>query len=419
MSAPATELRRLAAERGITPMPPAPRVRGSLVRLGRLLAFDRELSGNRDISCMTCHHPVLGTGDARSLAIGQGGAGIGGERIHPSGAFIGRNAPPLYNLHLLEHLFWDGRVSMDASGFVRTPVDAHLTAGMRAVFEFGPLSAVGLLPVLSREEMRGAPGQNELADLADDAPAETWQALMVRLGRIPAYRRMFEAAYPGTRFDEMSFAHASNAIAGFLVGALVFDNSPWDRFLAGSDPALAPDQLQGGLKFMNAPCSVCHTGPGFSDDAFHNVALAQFGPGAGNGPSGRDDFGRVNVSGRSEDVYAFRTTMLRNVELTGPYGHAGQFADLGSFIDHYSDSADKLRAYGVQAVPDALLRETLLEDNKEAIIAARDPVILPVSFDPEFTRQVTAYMHAFTDPRARNLDRLIPREVPSGLAVDR
>ena len=27
---------------------------------------------------------------------------------------------------------------------------------------------------------------------------------------------MFEAAYPGTRFHQMNFAHASNAIAGFL-----------------------------------------------------------------------------------------------------------------------------------------------------------------------------------------------------------
>lgn len=419
LSTPAAELRRLAAERGISPMPPGPRVRGNLVRLGRMLAFDRELSGNRDISCMTCHHPTLGTGDARSLAIGQGAAGLGTGRLHPNGAFINRNAPPLYNLHLLDHLFWDGRVSIDASGVVHTPVDPHLTSGMRAVFEFGPLSAVGLLPVLSREEMRGDPGQNELADLPDEGPTEIWQALMTRLGRIPAYRRMFEAAYPGTGFDEMSFAHASNAIAGFLLDAFVFDNTPWDRFLDGSDRALTPDQLEGALKFMDAPCSVCHVGPGFSDDAFHNVALGQFGPGAGNGPSGRDDFGRMNVTGAPGDIYAFRTTMLRNVELTGPYGHAGQFADLEGFIDHYSESADKLRAYGVDAVPDPLLREALLEDNKEAIIATRDPVILPASFDAEFTRQVTAYMHALTDARARNLDRLVPREVPSGLAVDR
>ena len=49
----------------------------ALVELGRALAFDKELSGNRDIACMTCHLPGLGTGDARSLSIGQGGTGLG------------------------------------------------------------------------------------------------------------------------------------------------------------------------------------------------------------------------------------------------------------------------------------------------------------------------------------------------------
>ena len=45
-----------------------------------------------------------------------------------------------------------------------------------------------------------------------------------------------------------------------------------------------------------------------------DVALAQFGPGQGNGPSGRDDFGRMNVTGDPDDIYRFRSTMLRNVE---------------------------------------------------------------------------------------------------------
>ena len=45
-------------------------------------------------------------------------------------------------------------------------------------------------------------------------------------------RRMFEAAYPGQRFQDMTFAHASNASAGFLTARLAFNNSPWDRLPA-------------------------------------------------------------------------------------------------------------------------------------------------------------------------------------------
>src|SRR5699024_12189027 len=40
------------------------------VELGRMLFFDKLLSGNKDISCATCHHPTLNTGDALSLSIG-------------------------------------------------------------------------------------------------------------------------------------------------------------------------------------------------------------------------------------------------------------------------------------------------------------------------------------------------------------
>lgn len=415
----ARELRELAGQRDIGPMPPRPQVREGLRALGQMLVFDRVLSGNGDISCMTCHHPDLALGDGRSLAIGQGATGLGAARSHPSGAFIPRNAPPLFNLHLLDHLFWDGRVSVDDEGDFHTPAGAQLTPDMTSVFEFGAASAIGLFPVLSREEMRGIPGENELADIADEDMRSVWAALMLRLGAIADYRELFEDAYPGTPFDDMTFAHASNAMAGFLVGSFVSDNAPWDRFLAGSNSALTTEQMEGGLRFMNAPCAQCHNGPGFSDDDFHNVALAQFGPGRGDGASGMDDFGRMSVTGDPDDLYRFRSTMLRNVELTAPYGHAGEFADLSLFIDHYSQSADKLRAYTDADIPDPLLRATLLEDNKESIIASRDPLILPVAFDDLFVRQVTAFMLALTDPQARDLSRFTPRKVPSGLPVDR
>src|SRR6185295_17490987 len=109
-------VRQLAAQRGMTALRRGPDVRPALVRLGQALAFDKILSGNRDISCMTCHLPAFATGDARSLSIGQGATGLGPNRIHPSGVFIPRNAPQLFNLSALTSLFWDGRVSVDARG---------------------------------------------------------------------------------------------------------------------------------------------------------------------------------------------------------------------------------------------------------------------------------------------------------------
>ncbi|MGE0352543.1 MAG: cytochrome-c peroxidase [Gemmatimonadales bacterium] len=409
-------VRALAEQRGITPMPRPPRVRPELVRLGQALAFDKILSGNRDISCMTCHLPAFALGDDRSLSIGQGASGLGPGRVHPAGAFIPRNAPSLFNLTALQSLFWDGRVSRDASGRFHTPAGEALTPAMTRVFEFGPASALGLFPVTSREEMRGQ-GGNELAAIPDADVGAIWRGLMLRLGGIPEYRRLFEAAYPGTRFSEMTFAHASNAIAGFLIAEYTFTDTPWDRFLAGNNRAMTRDQLTGAQTFLTIKCSICHNGPAFTDNKFHNVAIAQFGPGEGDGPDGHDDFGRMRVTGNPADQYAFRTTPLRNVELTGPYGHDGAFAGLRDFIDHYSESELKLRNFDPMNL-EPLLQGTL-QPTADAVMLTRDTIINGVVLPSVTVDQLTTFMSALSDPRAAYLERTIPRRVPSGLPVDR
>jgi cytochrome c peroxidase len=412
----AATVRLLAADRGVTALVRPPRVRPELVDLGQMLMFDKELSGNRDIACMTCHLPELGTGDTRSLSIGQGASGLGADRVHPTGAFIPRNAPPLFNLSALESLFWDGRVFADAAGRVHTPVGRQVTKRMEATFEFGALSALGLFPVLSREEMRAFEG-NELARLPDSAPQATWRALMTRLAGIQEYRRLFEAAYPGEAFGDMTFAHASNAMAGFMVERLSFVDSPWDRFLRGDDAALDEAELGGAQTFLTIRCSLCHNGPAFTDNQFHNVAVAQFGPGQGDGPAGNDDFGRMRVTGLASDRYRFRTTPLRNVALTGPYGHDGAIGSLRDFIEHYSESHVKLRAFDPFTL-EPLLQGTLVQ-NAEAILATRDTILDGVVLPPEVVDQLTTYMGALTDPAAAQLEWLIPTAVPSGLPVDR
>jgi cytochrome c peroxidase len=254
---------------------------------------------------------------------------------------------------------------------------------------------------------------NELAPIADDQQQQVWRALMVRLGGIPEYRKLFEKAYRGQPFETMTFAHASNAIAGFLISELAFNDSPWDRFLAGNDKALSPVQLAGAKNFMAARCSICHNGPALTDNKFHNVAVAQIGPGAGDAG---DDFGRMRVTGNLADQYAFRTPPLRNVELTAPYGHDGAIIDLREFVDHYSNSHEKLLAYDDSQL-EPLLRGTVL-NNFVGILKTRDILLDGVEFDAKTVDEVTEFMKALTDPAARKLDRIVPKRVPSRLPVD-
>jgi cytochrome c peroxidase len=410
----ADEVRALAAVRGITALARPEPVRPALVDLGRALLFDPILSGNRDIACATCHAPAFAMGDSHRIALGQGASGLGPLRSHPQNRFVPRNTPPLFNLHALESFLWDGAGATGERAVIHGVRGALVPADMVRVFEFGALSVIGLFPVVNRVEMRADEG-NELAAVPDGQDQRVWRALMKRLGAIAEYRALFEAAYPGMRFERMSFAHASNAMAGFLIDQLAFTDSPWDRFLAGDDAALDPLELQGARTFMEIRCSICHGGPAFTDNAFHNVALAQFGPGMGDGPDRNDDFGRARITGTAQDRYAFRTTPLRNVELTGPYGHAGQFTDLAAFIDHYSESDAKLRAYDVLQLEEPL-RQSLLQ-NADAILATRDTLLDGVVLPPEAVAALTAYLLALTDPAARDLSHLVPSRVPSGLPV--
>jgi cytochrome c peroxidase len=214
----------------------------------------------------------------------------------------------------------------------------------------------------------------------------------------------------------MTFAHASNAIAGFFIARLSFNNSPWDRFLAGNDAAMTPVQLQGAKNFMTARCSICHNGPALTDNKFHNVAVIQFGPGKGDGVDGRDDFGRMRETGVATDRYAFRTPPLRNVELTAPYGHDGAFFDLREFVDHYSDSDVKLLNFNILQLEPAL-QPTVLPTQGD-ILTTRDPLLTGVFFQPQVVDEVTEFMKALTDPAARQLQLIVPGRVPSGLPVD-
>jgi len=410
----AAEVRALAASQGITPLQrPAP-VRSQLSLLGQALAFDKELSGNRDVSCMTCHLTSNATVDARSLSIGQGATGLGLNRVHPQSKFVHRSAPALFNLHAMNMLTWDGRVFVSPTGVIRGP--ETILAAQRAAFECGPVSALPMFPVLSRAEMRGDTG-NELAAIPDINHQRVWKFLMQRLGAIQEYRTMFESAYPGQTFDNMSFAHAGNAMGCWIAAVFAFNNTPWDRFLAGNTDAMTETQLLGAKAFLGtAKCSQCHSGPVLSDNKFHNVLIAQVGPGFGNGPDGRDDFGRMRQTGNTKHKYQFRTAPLRNVELTAPYGHDGAIADLRSWVDHYSQAGTKLQAYNPGQL-EPLLQNTLLP-TADQILLTRDIKLKNLVMPPETVDQITEFLKALTDPAARNLSAFVPLRVPSGLSVD-
>jgi cytochrome c peroxidase len=60
-----------------------------LAEIGRLLFYDPVLSGNRNISCGTCHHHELASGDGLALGVGEGGEGHWPQADDRTGAMTG------------------------------------------------------------------------------------------------------------------------------------------------------------------------------------------------------------------------------------------------------------------------------------------------------------------------------------------
>ena len=293
----------------------------------------------------------------------------------------------------------------------------------------GILSAQTMFPVLSPDEMAGHYQENDVAKavrqgrLTGDGGA--WDIIAGRVAAIPAYRARLGDAYPEIGAGRsIGFADISNAIAAFMAQEWRADDSPFDRYLRDGTP-LPPDAAEGmALFFGDAGCGTCHSGPLLSDQSFYAMAAPQLGPGkAERFESHRRDTGRMRVTGRDADAYAFRTPMLRNVTLTGPWGHAGGHTDLRGFLADHADPATGLARYRANAAlpqiaglgPDW----TILDDPGErAAIARAAKTPSRRLTGPELDR-LMAFLSALTDPASLTGRLGIPATVPSGLPVER
>ena len=419
------ELRQQLRGWGALPIAPLNSPNPALVSLGQSLFFDKLLSGNRDVSCATCHEPTAGLGDGLALSVGTGGTGVGAARALGAGRqFVPRNAPSLLNQGLgFFYMFWDGSVNEEgfAGGRFRTPAGGALPAGLTNL-----LAAQAMMPVTNRVEMRGNPGDvdrlgnaNELAQIADADFAEIWRSTMKRLLAVQEYVAKFTAAYPGTPATALGFQHAANALAAFQMHAFTKTNSPFDQYLARNDAALTEDQKRGAILFFGrARCSSCHGGPLLGGQSFANAGVPQLGPGVGSATP--LDRGRGEQHANIEFYqFAFRPPPLRNVELTAPYMHNGAYRTLEQVVRHYTNVDSALTAFDPSELDPALRgmhhgdAATLAQIRRTLDPRLRERIPLT---DAE-QRQIVAFLKSLTDPAARDLSGVVPERVPSGLPV--
>nr|WP_323779026.1 cytochrome c peroxidase [Amylibacter sp.] len=341
------------------------------VALGKLLFFDPLLSGNRNISCATCHNPTYGTGDGLALGIGEGGIGAGQDRQFGTAKLLqSRNAPALWNLgaRQVRLLFHDGRVELKGGRYV-TPAGGQLPAGLNSL-----LAAQALFPLIARSEMAGGPEDNEIAEAAQDNAQKAWGLIAGRVEDAARYKKLMPDG-------DVNISSIVNAIAAYVDVEFRAVNTAFDLYLAG-DPTALTDQARAGLELFYGPagCGGCHSGSLLSDQRFHALAVPQFGPGLTRrfDPIARD-VGRMAVTDDLADAYTFRTPFLRNVANTAPYGHNGAFATLREMLRHHSDPVGSFTSW----TPDKV---TLPELHN----SARYPFAL-IADDIENTRILNAF----------------------------
>ncbi len=333
-------LRGYITKFNLKPLDALPSRNKALFDLGHELFETNLISGNNNISCRDCHHPAAMTMDALPLGIGEGAEGINTattRRTQKNGRILARNTPALFNMNGIESMFWDGRVAYNKETktfSTPVPLKPEVAAAMTSA-----LAAQAIFPMVDHSEMLGQPGSNPLSNARDEY--EAWDLIVQKTLANPEFKAMFDKVFPN---QEINIGHFGEAIAEFQRHAFAFNQTPYDDYLRGNNNALTEIQKIGMDVFMNkGKCSECHQGQHLSNFEFHNIGVAQIGPGKKNG----DDLGRAEVTGQDEDLYAFRTPPLRNVGVTAPYMHDGAFKTLGQVVEHYDMIIPSLTEYSL------------------------------------------------------------------------
>jgi cytochrome c peroxidase len=270
------------------------------IELGKKLFFDRRLSGDGTMSCVTCHDPEKAYTDGLEISLS-----------YPT-TRNWRNSPTLMNVAFQKYLFHDGRAQT--------------------------LEEQALFPMMSAFEM------NRNLDFVEEV-----------IRSVPEYVVAFQKVFG----NEPSRERMAMAIAAFE-RTLVSRNTPLDRYLTGDKNALSDDAKKGLAIFtQKGKCSECHYGFSLSDDKFYALDVPE-NPDQQSDPriattrrfvakinhfeeyrTLTEDPGRYLITKDKKDWKAFRTPTLLEIAKTAPYMHNGIFATLDDVIEFFDRGGGK------------------------------------------------------------------------------
>ena len=308
---------------------------------GKVLFESVSLSGDRDISCKTCHLDKFASTDGLPIAVGVGGQGEGKDRLYnDNGTLVQRNvlslkgrANPKFTAY-----FWDGKVQVEKNRIV-TQFGDEINGKFTS-----PLSLASILPLVERDEFLGKTNPLFANDIQYRVGNKLYYHRYVAISE--ALQKRF--LNPSTEEDrkvskalksanvpleQMELSHIGELMAKFISSKFKCETSAWDKYLSGIKSAITDKQKNGAILFYGkGRCASCHSGQFFSDFQYYSIGAPQgeFGP-----HSRHRDIGRAGVTNRVEDLYLFRTPPLTDVSHTAPYGHNGAFDNLEDVVVHH------------------------------------------------------------------------------------
>ena len=292
--------------------------------MGQMFFFDTRFSRDGTVACATCHSPFHGFADVEATSLGAGRGT--------------RNAPTLLNAAYNQWQFWDGRADTLWSQALR--VHWKVRRNKRGLDFNMHISSIGTMQQIMKQYLaRSLNLKTRRASPADGKPGD------------PAFDRMSEA-------DQHSvntvFANIGKAIEAYE-RLLISRNAPFDGFVAGDTEAISLEAKRGLKTFIDkGVCILCHDTPTFTDNEFHNLGVPQGtlpedtgryagismlleDPFNGGGIYSDDTAVATRILNFLEPIQQhqgeFKTPTLRNVTLTAPYFHTGEFPTLTSVIE--------------------------------------------------------------------------------------
>ena len=152
----------------------------------------------------------------------------------------------------------------------------------------------------------------------------TTAGIIEKLQNDPEIEEMSYIAF-GRKLDNFVIVNALGAFQRTIISA----NSSYDDYFYKNNTNALTDSEKRGLalfKSERTQCQKCHGGFDFSEYAIvNNGAYTNY-----------EDAGLARITQDSADVGKFKVPTLRNVELTYPYMHNGEYPTLESVIEHYN-----------------------------------------------------------------------------------